>query len=96
VIVTHDPAFASSVASLPEWQNVPAVAEGRVLLAPPSPFGFVEHPPSVNRLIGLRWLLHRLYPEQMTGDLREEVRAFYALFYRTDLDDGTLDALLGG
>lgn len=93
-IVTVDPEFRRSVADKPEWKAVPAVAAGRVFLAPSLPFGFVDDPPSLNRLIGLTWLLHALYPAQQAGDIREPTRAFFHLFYQVDLDERQLDRLL--
>lgn len=38
------------------WRSVRAVREGHVLIAPNVPFGWVEEPPSINRLLGLAWL----------------------------------------
>jgi iron complex transport system substrate-binding protein len=32
------------------------VREGHVAIAPSLPFGWVEEPPSINRLLGLAWL----------------------------------------
>ena len=81
--------------SAPEWHAIPAVAKARVFLAPSLPFGFIDSPLSVNRLIGLQWLLHRLYPDQTAGNLRQQVRGFFHLFYRVDLDDTALNRLLG-
>lgn len=95
VIVTIDAGFAATVGADPAWAEVPAVAEGRVYLAPRAPFGFIDSPPSVNRLIGLRWAMHMLYPEAATGDLRADVRDFYTLFYQVTPDDESLDALVG-
>lgn len=95
VVVTLDADFAASVGAAPEWRGVPAAANGRVYLAPSQPFGFIDFPPSVNRLIGLKWLAHKLYPEQAQGDLRAEVAEFYSLFYGVDLDEAALTALLG-
>lgn len=95
VIITIDRAFAANVGTLPEWQGIPAVANGRVYLAPAEPFGFIDAPPSVNRLIGLRWLAHKFYPDQAQGDLRAEVVGFYDLFYGVALDGAGLTALLG-
>ncbi|WEF25581.1 iron ABC transporter substrate-binding protein [Paracoccus sp. S3-43] len=95
VIITIDRDFAAKVGRMPEWQGIPAVANGRVYLAPAAPFGFIDRPPSVNRLIGLRWLAHKLYPDAATGDLRAEVAAFYDLFYGLRPDDAALTALLG-
>lgn len=96
IIITVDKDFAAAVASMPEWQGIPAVANGRVYLAPSAPFGFIDAPPSVNRLIGLKWLAHKFYPDQAKGDLRADVAAFYTLFYGVTPDDAALAALLGG
>ena len=95
-IVTLDRRFRDAVAQKPEWKPVPAVAAGRIFLAPNLPYGFIDAPPSVNRLIGLTWLLHRLYPDQAPGNLREQVRSFYRLFYQVDLTDADTDRLLAG
>jgi iron complex transport system substrate-binding protein len=93
-IVTLDRSFHQSVAQKPEWKPVPAVAAGRVFLAPGLPYGFIDAPPSLNRLIGLTWLLHTFYPDKAPGKLREQVRSFYHLFYQVDLDEAALDRLL--
>jgi iron complex transport system substrate-binding protein len=93
-IVTLDRSFKAGVAAKPTWQSVPAVTAGRVFLAPSLPYGFIDAPPSVNRLIGLTWLLHTLYPEQAPGKLRDQVRDFYRLFYQVDLSEAQLDHLL--
>ena len=54
----------------PLWQSVRAVRDGRVHLSPKLPFGWVDFPPGVNRLIGLWWLGQRVYPERFPEDLR--------------------------
>jgi iron complex transport system substrate-binding protein len=90
----NDRGFRQTVSPKAEWKPVPAVAAGRVLLAPRLPFGFIDSPPSLNRLIGLTWLLHQFYPDKAPGQLREQVRAFYHLFYQVDLTDPDLDTLL--
>lgn len=95
VIVTINADFAANVGAMPEWQGIPAVANGRVYLAPSTPFGFIDAPPSVNRLAGVTWLTHKLYPDAATGDLRTEIADFYELFYGLRPDDAALTALLG-
>jgi len=95
-IITLDAAFRENVRTKPAWRPVPAVAAGRVFLAPSLPFGFIDSPPSVNRLIGLTWLLHTLYPNLAPGNLREQIRGFYHLFYQVDLTAADLDHLLDG
>lgn len=94
IIIMLDPAFRHHAKADPAWRPVPAVADDRIHLAPSLPYGFIDAPPSVNRLIGLTWLLHKLYPEVASGDLRAEVRDFYRLFYQVELNDADLDRLL--
>jgi iron complex transport system substrate-binding protein len=60
------------------------------------PFGFIHEPPSVNRLIGLTWLLHKFFPDQAPGNLRDEVRAFYRQFYQVEPTDAEIGRVLDG
>ncbi len=93
-IVTLDSTFRRSVTDKPAFAPVPAVRERRVFLAPSLPYGFIDAPPSLNRLIGLPWLLHMLYPDKAPGKLRDQVRDFYHLFYQVEPNDADLDRLL--
>jgi iron complex transport system substrate-binding protein len=96
VILTLEPAFYASVFDDPLWSALPAVRARRVYLAPSLPFGWFDRPPSVNRLMGVKWLLAVLYPDAAGFDLRAQTREFYRLFYHLDLTDGQLDRLLAG
>jgi iron complex transport system substrate-binding protein len=95
VVVTQDAAFARSVRADPLWRGVRALREGRVLCAPTLPFGWLDGPPGINRLIGVLWLARRLDPTRTGGDLRGRVRAFYDAFYRIALSEAQIDRLLG-
>jgi iron complex transport system substrate-binding protein len=94
VIVTIDSNFYESVWRDPVWQKMAAVKAGRVHLAPGVPFGWIDFPPSINRLIGLRWLAAVLYPQQFPEDIRPAVRDFYARAYHQTPTDAQLGALL--
>ena len=96
VIVTIDQDFARDVKSDPRWASVSAVKASRVHLSPKLPFGWVDFPPSVNRLIGLWWLGKILYPELFPEDLRERTRDFYARFYHVTLSDEQIGRVLAG
>ena len=76
--------------------QVPAVRERRVFLAPRLPFGWIDAPPSINRMIGLRWTAALLYPERFPEDIRTVARDFYRLFYQVDPADAQLDRILAG
>lgn len=96
VIVTIDRSFAASVRSDPAWRGVSAIQQGRVHLSPKLPFGWVDFPPSVNRIPGLLWLGKILYPAFFPEDLRALTREFYTTFYHRTPDDAGIDAVLDG
>jgi iron complex transport system substrate-binding protein len=96
VIITIDMAFAAGVRDNPLWQGVRAVRDGRVHLSPKLPFGWVDFPPGVNRLIGLWWLGQRVYPQRFPEDLRALTRDFYQRFYQVGLSDAQVTRVLAG
>lgn len=93
-IVTWDPNFFGKVFDEPLWQGIDAIEDGRVYLSPTAPFGWIDRPPSLNRMMGLIWMAGLLYPDRWEGDLRAETRAFYELYYHVDLSDEELERLL--
>lgn len=93
-ILTWDRTFYDKVRTDPLWAGIDAVRRGRVYLSPTAPFGWIDRPPSVNRIIGLRWLSGLLFPERFAFDLDAETRRFYRLFYHVELSDTELDGLI--
>lgn len=96
VIVTIDQEFAATVRSDPAWASVKAVRDNRIHLSPKMPFGWVDFPPSVNRLIGLWWLAKSLYPERFPEDLRTLTSDFYTRFYHVTPSSAQIDHVLAG
>jgi iron complex transport system substrate-binding protein len=80
-IVTQYAEFAALARSDATWNALPAVRDGRLFLAPHLPFGWLDGPPSVNRLIGVRWLREVLGPGRSATDWVDEAQAFHQLFY---------------
>ncbi|AGT08102.1 ABC transporter substrate-binding protein [Paracoccus aminophilus] len=95
VIITVDADFAKKAAEMPELKGIPAIENHKIYLAPQVPFGFIDAPPSVNRLLGLRWLTAKLHPELAEAGLKDDVRDFYQLFYQSELSEDQLKDLLG-
>jgi iron complex transport system substrate-binding protein len=96
LIVTIDQDFAATVRRDPAWAPVKAVRDGRVHLSPKMPFGWVDFPPCVNRLIGLRWLGKILYLELFPEDLKTQTREFYTRFYHVTPSDAQIARVLSG
>jgi iron complex transport system substrate-binding protein len=96
VIITIDQDFAANVSSDPAWAPVAAVRTHRVHLSPKLPFGWVDFPPAVNRLIGLWWLAKILYPDLFPEDLRARTQEFYARFYHVTPSEAQIERVLAG
>jgi iron complex transport system substrate-binding protein len=94
VIVTWDRQFYEGHRDNPLWSRMRAVQEGRVHLSPVLPFGWIDRPPSLNRIIGLDWMAATFYPDRYQIDLRARTRDFYRLWYHLDLTEAQLDRLL--
>lgn len=94
VIVTWDRQFYETQRDSPLWSRMRAVREGRVHLSPVLPFGWIDRPPSLNRIIGLDWMAATFYPDRHPIDLRARTRDFYRLWLHLDLTDAQLDRLI--
>jgi len=56
VLLFGDPRMRAVVEGSDAWRAQRAVRTGHALIVPAQPFGWVEEPPSLNRLLGLAWL----------------------------------------
>lgn len=79
-----------------EWKLLEAVKQNRTFNTPCYPFNWLDMPPSVNRIIGIKWLGSLLYPDYYQYDIREEVKKYYSLFYQKELSEEELNRLLEG
>lgn len=77
------------------WKLLGAVRNRQVYEAPQYPFNWIDRPPSVNRIIGIKWLANLFYPDLFNYDMRGETRHFYDLFYHVKLTDAQLNDILG-
>jgi iron complex transport system substrate-binding protein len=49
-------AMRAKIAAAPDWRGLRAVREHHAWIVPDAPFGWMEGPPSLNRMLGLAWL----------------------------------------
>jgi iron complex transport system substrate-binding protein len=94
IIIAQQRSFYNALQRDRAWRGLAAVTDKRVYLAPAEPFGWIDDPPGVNRIIGLPWLSLLCYPDVYQEDLRTNVREFYDKFYRIKLSDRQLEALV--
>lgn len=89
-------AAAQALMDDPDLATVKAVQNGMVFGAPNAPFSWVDRPPGPNRIIGMRWLACKIYPDYFDFDVDEEVREFFSLFYHVELTDEQLAEVYNG
>lgn len=87
IVIFSDPAMRETLKH-PDWNVVRAVRDGHVLVAPALPFGWIEEPPSVNRVLGLAWLGGH-EPAALAA-------TFNAVVYGRALTPAQLDTVLAG
>ena len=77
-----------------QWKELRAVKEDHYYEIPGRPYSWMSAPPSVNQVLGARWLMSVVYPDQYEGDIYEDVRNYYKLFWHYDLSEEELQEML--
>ena len=76
------------------WQGIAAVQAGQVYQTPALPYNWIDRPPSMIRILGIKWLGNLLYPEQFDYDIKEEAKEFFSFTMNIELTDEQLDNIL--
>lgn len=76
------------------WQGIKAVKDKKVYASPELIFSWFDRPPSINQLIGIKWLAQTLYPNYYNLDIKNEIKEYYKVFYNIDLTDEQIDRIL--
>lgn len=77
-----------------EWADLSAVKNGTYYEIPSLPYGWMCMPPSINRVLGIRWLGNLLYPEIYDYDMISEAQEFYRLFWHYELPEAEAQQFL--
>ena len=95
IIITNDKQFYAGVYSNSSWQDVQAVKDKKIYLAPTSPIGWFDRPPGVNTIIGIPWTAKALYPDKFKNlNMTRLTKEFYADFYHYNMTDSDVKDLL--
>lgn len=88
--------FRSYAGQNEKWRNITAVKRGQVYNVPAAPFNWLDRPPSVARIIGIKWLANLLYPDYVDIDITAATKEFYEKFYHLRLTDQEIQDILTG
>ncbi|MGL6018803.1 MAG: ABC transporter substrate-binding protein [Gibbsiella quercinecans] len=94
IIITQSDTTRQYLNASPVWRSLDAVAHGRVYGFTGLPFGWLDAPPGINRLLGLRRLQSHFDPHLAAG-IADDIKQFFRLFYHAELSDAHLAELLG-
>ena len=94
IIFAHD-SVAKKVGSDATWQQLKAIKNGNYAEVPYGPYNWMGFPPSVQRYLGILWIMKTVYPQQADYDLRAEVERYFGLFYHCTLTDEQYAAIVG-
>ncbi|WP_017525923.1 ABC transporter substrate-binding protein [Pusillimonas noertemannii] len=83
-VFTQNPAFVQHTRQSPLWMQLRAVKEKRLVLTPMLPFGWVDAPPGINRLLGLHWLIDIFNTGRPSAQTDDFIVDFFRVFYRID------------
>ena len=95
VMILGPDSIYKTIGTDPLFKDLTAVKENRVHQIPSGPYNWVDRPPAVNRVIGIKWLGNLLYPDLFKYDMVAEAKEFYSLFYHYDLTDAEAKTILG-
>jgi iron complex transport system substrate-binding protein len=93
IIIAQDRRFYNALQRDPRWRALKAVRSKRFYLAPAEPFGWIDDPAGVNRMLGLYWLMSLFYPDSYEEDPAAMAQLFYQLFYGVNLNGRQMAAL---
>ncbi len=93
ILFTADSMYAAA-ASDPAWQQVRAIREDLYYEIPALPYNWMSNPPSLNMLLGIRWLGNLLYPDVYDYDMVAEAQRAYRLLWNYELSDGEAREML--
>ena len=76
------------------WSVISAVKDGKVYEIPGMPYDWINRPPSVNRIIGIKWLANILYSDKYEIDINQEIKDFFKIYYSYDIKDEEIEEIL--
>lgn len=77
-----------------QWKELTAVKNDKYYEIPCDPYSWMSAPPSVNQVLGARWLMSVVYPELYEGDIYQDVKDYYKLFWHYELSDAEVNDFL--
>ncbi|EPL9571065.1 ABC transporter substrate-binding protein [Providencia rettgeri] len=92
IITQYDEAIEFMTTS-PLWKGLDAIANQQLLVFTGMPFGWLDGPPGVNRLLGMRRLQSH-FDDRIAAAMKQDIAEFFELFYHSPLTAEQVDLLM--
>lgn len=94
VIITAPNGIYDKLGNDAVWKDLSALKNNKYYEIPNGPYNWMGDPPSINRIIGLKWLGNLVYPKVYKYDMVKETQDFYSKFYHVKLSKAQVQDLL--
>lgn len=78
----------------PAWSEIQAVKDGKIYQTPMDPFPWFDRPPCSARVLGCQWFANLIYPTYYDVDIREDIKEYFNVVYKTEITDTDVDSLI--
>nr|WP_282560738.1 ABC transporter substrate-binding protein [Providencia sp. R33] len=92
IITQYDEAIEFMTTS-PLWKGLDAITNQQLLVFTGMPFGWLDGPPGVNRLLGMRRLQSH-FDDRIAATIKQDIAEFFELFYHSPLTAEQVDLLM--
>ena len=79
--------FYEAISTDSAWNKLPAVKKNNYHLVPQLPMCWLASRATFLYIEGLNWITQVLYPDYVDNDFKENIKDFFELFYRYNLND---------
>lgn len=94
LLLSPESGFFSYVYEDETWSSIEAVRSRRVYEVPYQPYEWLDRPPSVQTVLGMKWLGNLLCPDLYDFDMVECAQEFFELFWGYHLSEAEANELL--
>ena len=93
IIITQYGESVEFISTSALWKGLNAINNNKLFVFGGMPFGWLDGPPGVNRLLGMRRLQSH-FDAQVAATIRQDIAEFFTLFYHSPITSAQIDTLM--
>ncbi|MGL5952525.1 iron-hydroxamate transporter substrate-binding subunit [Providencia rustigianii] len=93
IIITQYDEAVELMTTSPLWEGLSAITSNNLFVFSGMPFGWLDGPPGINRLLGMRRLQSH-FDKSVEETIKQDILQFFELFYHSPLSPQQVDMLM--